>query len=231
MNHVETDAIIRQATTSSFDSAKLSDELRQERQRFRETTHERLVWFQKNSDSETKRITETQALLFSQHDETKLRKATGEFADMLTSAVIARRGRKDFSLKLRTQLWSKCLEFAMRLKRFEVAGVWIENAWRYDPRESPQPHLAGLESIAEKQSEAAKFSEIFRAVFEERSRHASPSWLSEADRRIELRCLLSAATQHRADSNDDGKKTLLLLLTTSRDLTTEQVCYKLASHR
>jgi len=227
LHEAERDAITRQAAIDFFGGAKLSEELREERQRFRENADERLLWFRKDPASETRRIAELHALLFSRQYEAALKEATGDFADMLTSAVIARRGRKDFSLRLRTLIWAECLEFAMKLKRFEAAGAWIDRAWGDDPRESPLPHLSELRSLAEKRAEAAKFSEKFRAMFEERIRHASPSWLNEADRRIELRCLLSGASQHRMNPTAPSTRAVWLLLSVSPELTTEQVCGKL----
>jgi hypothetical protein len=172
---------------------------------------------------------ELAAVLFARDCEIAVGKAVGEFSDLLTQAVIARRGRKDFALKLRTEMWAECLRFAMRLAQFETASVWIDKAWGTDPRESPLPSLYKLESISEQQAAVAAFSGKFKARFEERIRHGSPSWLNEADRRMELRCLLSGAPKHGA-MLDGSKKALASLIMTNPGLTAKQTCAKLDAY-
>jgi len=217
LNEGEPTNIRQEALNHLFDSAKLSEELRERRVRNRERFDSRKLGDNDQAD--------LAAVLFARDCEMAVGKSAGEFADMLTQAVIARRERKDFSLKLRTQMWAECLRFAMRLARFETAGAWIDRAWGTDPREGPLPHLYRLESIAEQQAAVALWSAEFRAKFEERIRHDSPSWLEEADRRIELRCLLSIAP-HRGAMRNKSKQALAFLLTTNPYLTTRQLCAK-----
>jgi len=77
------------------------------------------------------------------------------------------------------------------------------------------------------QAEVAKFSAKFRAKFEDRIRHGSPQWLNEAERKIQLRSLLSSAPQRRANLDDPSKLSVANLLFRSPDLRTQQVCAKL----
>ncbi len=221
LTEAELTAIRQEALNHFFDDARLSEELREKRIRNRERYEIR-----KADDNYQ---VELAAVLFARDCEIAVGKAVGEFSDMLTQAVIARRGRKDFALKLRTEMWAECLRFAMRLARFETAGVWIDKAWGTDPRESPLPQLYKLESISEQQAAAAAFSGKFKAKFEERIRHGSPSWLNEADRRMELRCLLSSAPRYGA-MLDGSKKALASLLMTNPDLTAKQMCAKLDAY-
>jgi hypothetical protein len=218
LNEAELTAIRQEAVAHFFDGAKLSEELREKRIRNRERFDSR-----KPDDNYQ---AELAAVLFARDCEVAVGKAVGEFSDMLTQAVIARYGRKDFSLKLRTRMWAECLRFAMRLARFETAGVWIDKAWGTDPRESPLPHLYRLETIQEQQAAATAWSAKFKVKFEERIRHGSRSWLNEAERKMELRCMLSSAPQ-RGAMLDKSKRALALLLTTSPGLTTQQMCGKL----
>ena len=229
LDEAELNAIRREVVNHFFDGAKLSDELREQRKRFRENFTQRLDRFQRHADTEVHNVAELQAVLFARNCEAAVGKACGDFADLLTQAVIARRGRKDFPLNLHREMWAECLRFAMGLARFETAGVWIDKAWGTDPRESPLPHLSKLESSSEQVAQVTKFVEKFRPQFEERIRHGSPGWLNEADRRIELRCLLSSAPQRRANLNDPSKKAVALLLTANSELSSEKVCGKLDS--
>lgn len=221
LNEAELTSIRQEALNYFFDGAKLSEELRERRTRNRETFDTR----KPDDDHQA----ELAAVLFARDCEIAVRKAAGEFSDMLTQAVISRRGRKDFSLKLRTQMWEECLQFAMRLARFETVGVWIDKAWGTDPRESPLPHLYKLESMAEQQAAVTAWSAKFRAKFEERIRHGTPGWLNEAERRMELRCLLSSAPR-RGARLDKSKQALASLLMTNPDLTAQQMCVKLDAY-
>jgi hypothetical protein len=221
LNEEELTAIRQEAMNHFFDGAKLSEELRERRTRNRETFDGR------RPDDHNQ--AELAAVLFARDCEMAVGKAVGEFSDMLTQAVIARRGRKQLSLKLRTEMWSECLGFAMKLARFETASVWIDRAWGTDPRESPLPHLYRLESVSEQEAVAAAWSGKFKLKFEERIRHGSPSWLNEADRRIELRCLLSSAPKSGANL-DKSKQAIALLLMTNPELTTQQMCSKLDAY-
>ena len=211
-------AIRREVAGRFFDSAKLSEELREKRMRNRETYDSRKA----DGDHQFALV----ATLFARDCGAAVGKATGEFADLLAQAVIARRGRKDFSLEVRTSMWTECLSFAMELARFESAGVWIDRAWGTDPRESPLPDLYKLDTLSEQAAVAAAWSGKFKARFEESIRHASPEWLNEADRRIELRCLLSSAPRREA-ALDKSKRALALLLKASPDLSTRQLCSRL----
>jgi hypothetical protein len=141
--------------------------------------------------------------------------------------VIARRGRKDFPLSLRTEMWAECLRFSKKLAGCEAAGVWVDRAWGHVPSESPLPHLHRLDTMALQQAETAKFTAKFKGRFEERIRHGSPQWLDEAERKIQLRTLLSSAPHRRASLDDPSKLAILNLLFRSPDLETRQVCAKL----
>lgn len=227
LDEMELNAMRREAVNRFFDGAKLSEELREQRNRFRERFAERVERFLKNPDGEISDLAESQGVLFARECETAVGKASGDFGDLLTQALIARRARKDFSLKLRTEIWAEALRFAIGLARFEAAGGWIDEAWGTDPREGPLPHLYKLESIREQQAEVAKFMAKFWPKFEERIRHGLSGWLFETDRRIALRCLLSSVPPRRANSDDPSKKAVLMLLMATSGLTTEQVCAKL----
>lgn len=200
LNEIELTAILKEAVARFFDGARLSQELRARRTRNRETYESR------KPDDNTQ--FELAAVLFARDCELAVGKAVGEFSDMLTQAVIARRGRKDFPLKLRSQMWAECLRFGMKLARFESAAVWIDKAWGNDPRESPLPNLHRLESIEAQQAAVAASSAIFRTKFEDRIRHGSPGWLNEADRRMELRCLLSSAPRRGATLDKSNRRSL-----------------------
>jgi hypothetical protein len=226
LNEAELGAIRYEGTKRFFGNAKLPEELRAQRERFRERVFERREEFRKNPQDTLSHLSRLQAVLFSSACEIAVQSAAGEFADMLTQAVIGRTGRKDFSSKLRTEMWRECLGFAMRLARWEVASVWIDRAWGHDPRESPIALPPGAELQEEKEA-AEAFSAEFRKVFDERMRHGSPSWLGEAERRIELRVLLSMAAQRRVVLDDPSKKAVALLLTVSPNLSAEQICGKL----
>lgn len=217
LTDTELTCIRQEALNYFFDSASLSEELRQKRVRNRERFESRRLG---DNDQST-----TAAVLFARHCEVAIKKAVGEFSDMLTQTVIARRGRKDMPLKLRRQMWEECLSFAMELTRFETVGVWIDKAWGTDPRESPLPHLCRLGSNSDQQASLAAWSAEFRTRFEDVVRHGSSSWLNEADRKMDLRCLLTSAPR-RAMSPDKCKQALALLLTGNRNLTTEQLCVK-----
>jgi hypothetical protein len=227
LNEVELDAIWLEGWLLFLASASLSDELRDERERFRTNFHERAERFHKNADREISGLAERHAVMFAMACEEAIKRVTGEFADLLTQAVIVRRGRKDFPLSLRADMWAECLRFSMKLSQFEAAGLWVDRAWGHAPYESPLPHLHRLDTIALQQGEADKFSAKFRARFEDRIRHGSPSWLNEAERRIYLRTLLSVVPQRRARLDDPSKLAVLNLLFRKPDLQTKQVCAKL----
>ena len=148
LNEVELDAIWREGWALFLESASLSDELRDERHRFRTGFPERVERFLRNADREISDLAERHAVLFALTCERAIQGATGEFADMLTQAVIARRGRKDFPLNLRADMWAECLQFSMKLARFEAAGVWMDRAWGHAPSESSLPHLHRLDTMA-----------------------------------------------------------------------------------
>jgi len=223
----ELSAIYRAAMIRFRDSAKLSEELREQRERFRETFNERLERFRKNSESEASHLAEMHAVLFAQQCDKAIGRATGDFADMLTQAVIARLGKKEFSLTRQKELWTECLKFAFGLAKFEIAGAWIDDAWGTDPREAPLPHLYTIETISDQQSAVERFAAKFRPRFESRLTMGSSGWLNEADHRIELRRLLSIAPLRRARANDPSKRALTRLLFESPNLTAEQICGRL----
>jgi hypothetical protein len=227
LNQAELETIWHEARRRFFDDAKLSELLRQERQRFRERFPESVERFQKNLERDLSHLANTHGALFAIACDEAVKRATGEFADMLTQAVIARRGRKDFPLGFRTEIWKECLRFAMSLAQWKSASFWVDLAWGHDPHESPLPHLYKLESIKEQQAAAMTFSDKFRPALEERMRHGSPQWLDEADGRISLRCLLSYVPARRARLDDPSKRAVALLLTVRPELSTEQVCAKL----
>jgi hypothetical protein len=223
----ELGAIYREVMARFVDSAKLSEELREQRARFRETFTERAERFKRNTESEMNHLAETQAVLFARQCEKAIGRAAGDFADMLTQAVIARQGRKQFSLKLRKELWAECVRFANGLAEFKISGAWIDEAWGFDPRETPLPNLYTLETVEEQQAAVNQFVAKFRPKFEDRLRTGSSGWLNEADHRIELRRLLSIAPPHRASTDDPTKKALTLLLFASPNLNSEQICWRL----
>jgi hypothetical protein len=227
LNQVELEAICHEARRCFFNGAKLSEPLRQERERFRERFAERVEHFRTNPESDLSRLAKAHGVLFAIACEEAVKHATGEFADMLTQAVIARRGRKDFPLGFRTEIWKECLCFGMSLAQWKSASFWVDLAWGHDPRESALPHLYKLESIQEQQAAAMAFSDKFKPELEERMRHGSPQWLDEAERRISLRCLFSYVPARRTRLDDPSKRAVAFLLTASPELRTGQVCAKL----
>jgi hypothetical protein len=227
LNQAQLEAICHEARRCFFDGAKLSEPLRQERQRFRERFVERVEHFRTNPENDLSRLAKAHGVLFAIACEEAIRRATGEFADMLTQAIIARRGRKDFPLGFRIEIWKECLRFAMSLAHWGSASFWVDLAWGHDPYESALPHLYKLESIQEQQAAAMAFSDKFRPELEERMRHGSPQWLDEAERRINLRCLFSYVPTRRTRLDDPSKRVVAFLLTASPELSTERMCAKL----
>lgn len=219
--------IYREATAQFIDSAKLSEELREQRVRFRENFDEKVARIRKNFEIETDYLAQTQAVLFARQCDKAIGRATGDFADMLTQAVIARHGRKEFSLKLRKEMWAECLRFATWLADFSISGRWIEEAWGLDPREAALPHLYSMETISDQQAAVDKFVAKFKPRFEEGLRMGSSGWLNEAENRIELRRLLSIAPSRRPSRKNPAKLALARLLVENPKLTTEQICARL----
>jgi hypothetical protein len=189
LSSAELDAIWFEIRRKFFEDAKLSETLRQQRQSFREKFLERVEQFRKCPQRDLTHVAKGQGALLAIACERAVTHATGEFADMLTQAVIARRGRKDFPLGFRTEIWRECLCFANTLGQWKNSSFWVDLAWGHDPHESPLPHLYRLETVQEQQAAALAFSDKFRPEFEDRMRHGSPLWLDEAERRISLRCL------------------------------------------
>jgi len=226
LSEAEISAIKWQAERGFFQRATLPDDLRDMRQRFREDFEQRIEQFHKYGAREIARVAESLAVYLADPCARAILNATGEFADMLTQAVIAQRGRKNIPLRLRTELWAECLHFGMSLAGFGLASRWAGKAWGDVPREQPLPHVHRLESLAEQANETGKFLDAFKPKFLERIRHSSSEWLDEADRRIDLRCLLSSGILTRT-SRDASKKALLVLLIANPILTTNQVCGRL----
>ena len=226
LNEVELAAIRTDATIRFLDHARVSDVLREQRRQFRETYIERLARFDENPDGESNDVAELHAVLFADACGRAVGRATGDFADMLTQAAVARRGRKDFSLKFRTQMWTECLRFAMSLARLESAYAWIDKAWGDDPREDVVPRAPGS-TMQEITQAGATFKARFGPKFEERIWHGSRDWLDEADRKIELRLLLSAGLRRRVKLNDPSKRAVVKVLMSNPNLTTGQICAKL----
>jgi hypothetical protein len=218
-----------EAVLQFFDGAKLSDELRNQRDQFRQDFEKRLEYFRRNGDRAIREVAESQATRFALACGKAIAKATGQFADMLTQAVIARRGSKDFPLKLHTELWAECLDFAMDLAGYGMASRWVEKAWGNVTSEQPLPHITRLDTIEDQTIETDKFLDAFRPVFR-RIVHDSPEWLAEAERKIDLRCLLSSTPQRRGKRvSDKSKQAVAMLLTINPKLSAKQVCGKLDS--
>jgi hypothetical protein len=227
LSEAELTMIRWEAELQFFDGAKLSDELRNQREQFRQDFDKRVEYFLRNSDRAIREVAESQAPRFAVTCGRAIGKATGQFADMLAQAVIARRGSKDFSLKLHTELWAACLDFAMGLAGYGMASMWVEKAWGDVIREHPLPHITRLGTIEEQSSQAEKFMDAFRPAFR-RIVHGSPEWLAEAERKINLRRLLSNSPQRRAKRvSDKSKQAVAMLLTISPKLSAKQVCGKL----
>jgi hypothetical protein len=227
LTEAELTAIRWEAELQFYDGARLSDELRDQRQKFRDNFEKRLQYFQKNCDKAIREVAEMQAPLFARAFGRAIEKATGHFADMLTQAVIARRGSKDFSLSLHAELWSACLDFAMSLAGYGLASFWVEKAWGDVTSEHPLPNMTRLDSIDEQASQMGKFIDIIRLSFR-RIVHDSPEWLGEAERKINLRRLLSNAPQRGTKMlSDKSKKAVAILLIITPYLSAKQVCGKL----
>jgi hypothetical protein len=216
-----------EAQLQFLDGAKLSDELRNQREQFRQDFDKRVEYFQRKGDQAIREVAESQAPRFAVTCGKAIGKATGQFADMLAQAVIVRRASKDFSLQLHTELWAECLDFAIGLAGYGMASTWVERAWGDVTREHPLPHITRLGTIDEQASEIDKFLDAFRPAFR-RIVHGSPEWLAEAERKINLRCLLSNAPQRRMKGlSDRSKQAVAMLLTISPKLSARQVCGKL----
>lgn len=205
-----------------LDNAKLSDSLRQRREQCRENRIKNPTCSRDEAERSVGLRAELLASLFAHHYAREVGKASGDFAGLLTDAVIARQGRKDCSLKVRAEMWAECLRFSVGLTVYETAGTWIDNAWGNDPLETPLSDLG----MSENEAASLKFRDSFRGIFEKQIQRDLSSWLYGADRTIELRLLLSPAPQRRAKM-DASKKALALLVTASPALSTEQVCSKL----
>ena len=223
---VELDAIRSEAWNRFLATARLSDELREQRRQFRENFAVRLEAFSKNRGQAIADVARSHAVLFSRDCDHAVGKAAGEFADMLIQVVIAERGRKDLRLDLRAEIWAECLRFAKRLAEWELARVWIDRAWGSSNRENPVPYSNDT-NLEERKRIAGAFSSEFRSMFEERLRHGSPGWLNEVDRRIRLRCLLSYAPQRSAQLHDASKIAVARVLTMKPKLTALEVCRRL----
>jgi hypothetical protein len=226
LSELEVDSIWQEAQGNFFNHATLSEIMRQERQRNREHVEERAERFEKDRDQMLSDAAELHGVLLVQACEKAIQQATGEFADMLAQAVIARRGRKDFTLSLRAQIWAKCLDFAMDMASWENARHWADLAWGDDPLERPLPHRCTL-GMREQLATGQEFVRKVRLLFEDKVKHGSLQWLEEADRKINLRCLLSIAPRRHARIEDPAKKAVALLLTASPQLSASEVCKKL----
>jgi hypothetical protein len=227
LTEAEVTMIRWEAELGFFAEAKLSDELRIQREQFRQDFDKRVEYFRRNGDRAIREVAESQAPRFAVICGKAIGKATGYFADMLAQAVIARRGSKDFPLKLQTELWAVCLDFAMSLAGYGIASMWVEKAWGDVVREHPLPHITRLDTIDDQVYQTGKFIDAFRPAFR-RIVHGSPEWLSEAERKINLRCLLSNAPERRTRRlGDKSKKAIALLLTSAPNLSARQVCGKL----
>jgi hypothetical protein len=105
--------------------------------------------------------------------------------------------------------------------------MWVEKAWGDVIREHPLPHITRLGTIEEQGSQMDKFLDTFRPAFR-RIVHDSPEWLAEAERKINLRCLLSNNPHRRAKwVGEKSKQAVAMLLTISPKLSAKQVCGKL----
>jgi len=230
LSEAEIASIRWEALLRFLESARLPDELRERRSYYREKYEERVERFakmpQELRDVEIEREADLHATIFARECQVAVARTTGHFADMLTQAAIASRGRKDFSLNLRAKLWAGSLEFAMSLNPGH-ASEWAQRAWGIDPRESALPHLHRLDTVEKQRKENNKFVERFLHKFHARLRSGSPTWLGEAERRITLRCLLSNAPGKHETLGDKSKKAVAFLLMATPRLTAKQVCGKL----
>jgi len=102
--------------------------------------------------------------------------AAGEFADLLVQALIARRKESDISKTARTAVWQEALKFAD-----ELAGEGVWSSW---VMKGHFPAGGYLEPV---------WTDQDRQTFYERVRLSRSEWLSEADRRINVRLILGGA--------------------------------------
>ncbi len=133
LDKAELNVLRHEIATRFLEAANLSEELRGERERFRQSTDERIVSIQEGGDPVIIELARRLAAAFSQHYEIAIERATGEFSDVLTQAVIARLGRKDFSWRIRAAIWAECLSFAKDLvhsrhDRDEACGIGVRMA-------------------------------------------------------------------------------------------------------
>src|SRR5437660_2454393 len=100
-------ALRQHATKQFYESARLSEELRQQRQKPRSKPP-----LASPSDPEL------YAVFFARICDPSISEACGEYADLLTQAVLARRGRKALPPRLMEELWSEALRFRMDLAKW-----------------------------------------------------------------------------------------------------------------
>ena len=81
LSEAELTMIRWEAQLQFLDGAKLSDELRNQREQFRQDFDKRLEYFLKNSDQAIREVAESQAPRFAMTCGRAIEKATGQFAD------------------------------------------------------------------------------------------------------------------------------------------------------
>jgi len=102
--------------------------------------------------------------------------AAGKFADLLVQALIARKKESDISKAARAAVWQEALKFAD-----ELAGEGVWSSWLV---KGHFPVSGYLEPV---------WTDQDRQTFFERVRYSRSEWLSEADRRINVRLILDGA--------------------------------------
>lgn len=105
--------------------------------------------------------------------------AVGEFADVITQAVLSRASQHDISETVRGAVWSEALRFGDDLATVGVWSAWFEKCYF--------PNVSDPNSTA--------WTDQDRGTFVERVRYARGLWLQEADRCINLRLLLAGARE------------------------------------
>jgi len=144
-------AVRRRVVGQFLDEARLSEELRESRQRLRENPGSRF-------DPELARV------LFALACRDAVKKATGEYADALAQALSAKQGKRDRLHAVRRELSGECLWFANDLVCGGLCLQWVDKAWGSDWRERPVPVGPGL-SVQEGLEATAPFREKFQETF------------------------------------------------------------------
>ncbi len=108
--------IKRECIREFLETAALSDELRQSRQRLRERPGSR-------------QNPEWAGVAFARACQRSLTQLSANYADALTQALLTKRGGRVPSHRTIRDLWKECLQFTKALIEGDLVLSWIDRAW------------------------------------------------------------------------------------------------------